>query len=205
MVQPGSPAQHTYKIANGRHVLTPLQVGDTIQNLNGRWQSDFEKIKLNTALLIAGDTVPIDVMHADGSSDHLFVTPAKASPESEFPAIGMGEYPTLKGPPIDAKDIEKAGEEPADFVLLGKGDVITAVNGSPVKSDQYYLLDRALQKAAGKPIEVTITDSAGKTHAAEFQPHFLEHFGDDPINFAGRPTRRSWIRACRRRSSPVMW
>jgi regulator of sigma E protease len=202
MVQPGSPAQHTFKLVNGKQVITPLQVGDEIQSLNGKWQSDFEKIKLNTALLIAGDTVPIDVVHADGSYDHLFVTPAKASADSEFPAIGMGEYQTLKGPPIDAKEIESAGKEPPDFVLMGKGDVITAVNGQAVTPDQYYVLDNALQKAAGKPIDVTITDAAGKPRTVQFQPHFLEHFGDEPINFAGMEmlTRIESIQA----NSPVL-
>jgi regulator of sigma E protease len=202
MVVPGSPAQNTFKLVSGKHVISPLAVGDEIQSLNGKWQSDFEKIKLNTALLIAGDTVPMDVVHADGSYDHLFVTPAKASADSEFPAIGMGEYPTLKGPPIDARDIAQAGEEPADFLAMANGDVITAVNGKPVAPDQYYVLDEALQKAAGKAIEVTITDAAGKTRTAQFQPHFLDRFGDEPINFAGMEmlTRIESIQA----NSPVI-
>jgi regulator of sigma E protease len=185
MVLPGSPAQNTFKLDGNKQVPTPLQVGDKIESLNGRWQSDFEKIKLNTALLIAGDTVAVDVSHPDGSYDHLYVTPAKASAESEFPAIGMGEYPTLKGPDLDPKDLAKAGKQPDDVFLLGKGDTITAVEGKPVNPDQYYVLDAALQKAAGKPIQVTITDANGKSREAEFKPHFIERFGSEPINFAG--------------------
>jgi len=61
MVLPGSPAQNTFKLVNGKQVPAPLHVGDKIESLNGKWQSDFEKIKLNTALLIAGDTVALDV------------------------------------------------------------------------------------------------------------------------------------------------
>jgi regulator of sigma E protease len=187
LVLPGSPAQNTFKLVAGKQVPVPLQVGDQIESLNGRWQSDFEKIKLNTALLIAGETVSLDVSHPDGTYDHLYVTPAKASAESEFPAIGMGEYPKLKGLDLDPKDkeIAKAGEQPEDVFLVGSGDTITAVNGTPVTPDQYYVLDDALQKAAGKPIHVTITGTDGKSRSAEIKPHFLERFGSDPINFAG--------------------
>jgi len=100
----------------------------------------------------------------------------------------MGEYQTLNGPELDSKeikDIAKAGAQPDDVFLVGKGDVITAVNGRPVNPDQFYVLDQALQKAAGNPIEVTITNDKTGARPAKFSPHFLERFGGEPINFAG--------------------
>jgi regulator of sigma E protease len=185
MIQPGSPAQNTFALVNNKRVPTPLRVGDTIKILNGKWQSDFEKIKLNTALLIAGDTVSLDVTHPDGRSEDLFVTPAKATPESEFPQIGMGEYPLLKGPDLDAKDIKTGDVLSPEFMLLEKGDVITAVGSTPLQPDQYYILDEKLQQAAGKPLDVTITNEKTGVRHAKIAPHFLEHFGGEPINFAG--------------------
>jgi regulator of sigma E protease len=185
MVLPGSPAQKTYKLENGKQVISPLRVGDQVVSLNGRWQSDFEKIKLNTALLIAGDTVPIEVKRADGSTDHLFVTPAKSTPDSEFPQIGMGEYFSLKSDGVDPALVGRLGKQLPEALVLKKGDVITAVDGKPLKADQFYLLDQALQDAAGKPIVVTITHADGKPDPVKFYPHFIEHFDTDPINFAG--------------------
>jgi regulator of sigma E protease len=187
LVIPGSPAQNTYRLVNGQKVPTPLQVGDQILSLNGRLQSDFDKIKLNTALLIAGETVPLTVRHTDGQIQQLFVTPDKSPTGSDFPAIGMGASPSLKGPPADAQETASEAKESKETSLIKKGDVITAVDGQPVKPDQYYLLDAALQKAAGKPVPVTVTDSNGHTRTEYFKPDFVERFkGEaDPINFAG--------------------
>ena len=76
-VVPGAPAQSTYKLVNGKQVVTPLQVGDRVLSLNGRDQSDFDKIKLNTLLLIAGDTVPMKVQHVDGENRRPVCDPAE--------------------------------------------------------------------------------------------------------------------------------
>jgi regulator of sigma E protease len=185
LVIPGSPAQNTYKLVDGKKVITPMQVGDEIQYLNGKWQWDFEKIKLNTALLIAGDTVPLDVKHLNGTQERLYVTPTKATADSEFPQMGMGEYALLKGPDLDAKKIDKGDAEPADLTLLGKGDFITAINGKPVDSEDYYLLDRALQTAGGKPVDVTIKRADGSSDQKPIHPHFLARFDGEALNFAG--------------------
>ena len=183
-VVPGSPAQQTFKMVGDKIELAPLQVGDRILELNGRTQSDFDKIKLNTALLIAGERVPLVVQRADGSTDALTIIPAKADPDSEFPAIGVAEGLTLKGPPKDEK-IESSGQQLPELLLLKDGDVITQVNGSPVQPDQYPALYAAIQAAAGKPVDVTIRNADGSTRTASLQPHFMDRFGGAPINFAG--------------------
>jgi regulator of sigma E protease len=201
MVVPGSPAQSTYKIVEGtHHVTVPLQVGDTILSLNGREMHDFEKIKLNTALMIAGDTVPIKVQHADGTVENLYVTPEKASADSEFPAIGVGEYQLLQGPPRDAKPIPSDGTKILpEYDIIKPGDVITAINGAPVDKDDangFNKLDAALQAAGGNDVKVTITND-GKSRDVWLKPHFVERFGEEPLNFLGlqMPVRIDLIQA----------
>ncbi len=185
LVVPGSPAQKTYKLVDGKQVLTPLHVGDKIVALNGKPQSDFDKIKLNTALLIAGETVPLDVQHPSGQIERLYVTPEKSGQGNDFPLIGMGEYQALKGPPADVKDIPLSGKQNAEFSLIGPGDVVTAVNGKTVGSQDYYQLDAALQEAAGQPVPVTVINSKGEPRTVQFKPHFVDRFGGQAISFAG--------------------
>jgi regulator of sigma E protease len=185
LVVPGSPAQSTYKIVNNTKVPSPLRVGDRILALNGKDLSDFDKIRLYTMLTVAGDTVPLDVKHPDGSNDHLFVTPERGASGSDFPAIGMGNTRALKGPPVDVKIPDSTGGELPDMSVVKPGDVITAVDGQTVTPDQYYVLDQHLQAAAGKPIMVTITDAKGTSRTVPFNPHFNERFGDQTISFAG--------------------
>jgi regulator of sigma E protease len=99
----------------------------------------------------------------------------------------MGASPSLKGPPTDAQEIASDAKQSKESLLIKKGDVITAVDGRPVKPDQYYVLDAALQKAAGKAVPVTVTESNGHTRTEYFKPDFVERFkGDsDPVNFGG--------------------
>jgi regulator of sigma E protease len=197
IVEPGSPAQSAYKIVDGKHIPVGLQVGDTIDTLNGRKMYDFDKIKLNTLLMIPGETVPMQVTHAGGGQDTLYVTPSKASAEAEFPAIGVMEYQLLKGPPKDAKAPADDGSKLLDeYTIIQPGDVITKVDGTPVGENDYAKLDQITQEAAGRDVKVTI-DRGGKSVDAIFKSHFVERFGIDPINFAGMemPVRIDMIQA----------
>ena len=192
-VVPGSPAMSAYtKSADGSHHPAPLQVGDTIMTLNGWDMPEFEKVKLHTLLLIAGETVPMTVKRADGKIETVYVTPSKATAESEFPQVGVGEYPLLETPDKepdgkekDGKPAPKAeGSELAEFTDLKPGDVIKAVNGTPVGKDDYNVLDKALQEHPGQDVKLSV-ESDGKPKVILIKPHFMEHFGDTPLNFAG--------------------
>jgi regulator of sigma E protease len=68
-VQPGSPAQLAYKIVDGKQATVGLKPGDRILYLNDRYQSDFDKIRLNTALFAEQTPIPIYVQHPDGSAE----------------------------------------------------------------------------------------------------------------------------------------
>jgi len=209
-VLPGSPAMSTYlKGADGKHIPAPLKIGDTILTLNGWEMSDFDKIKLHTALLIAGDTVPMTVKRAaDGKVEALYVTPGKSTPDSEFPQIGIGEYPLLEAPEKEKESKSAEAEAKKDdtkllgeFTAIKPGDVIKTVNGKAVDKDDFTLLDAALQEAAGKDVMLTV-ERDGKPVTVALQPHFMEHFGDTPLNFAGMelPVRVDIIQA----KSPLM-
>ena len=183
-VQPGSPAQQAYRVANGKKEVAPLQVGDRILYLNDKWQSDFTKIQLNVALLNEG-AVPLYVKRLSGADDHLMIAPEKPGGDNkDFALIGISPAVELRG--VDAKadpDLEKFVSK--DAALLKKGDTITAIAGEKVTPDEFWKLDQALQRSNGAPVEITITDEAKATRTAKLTPYFLERFGGEPVNFAG--------------------
>ena len=186
-VVPGSPAQLAVRASDGKP--DPIRPGDTIQTVDGRWQASFDKIRLNTPLLIPGEAVPVEVARAgDGHVDRLMVTPVKATPQSEFPQLGIAAAQSLKGLDSDlAKELPKPDPErqPAELFLFHPGDTVTAVAGRPVKPDQAYVLTNALQAAGGKPVPVTVTGADGHTRTVDVPPHFVDRFGDAAIDFGG--------------------
>lgn len=183
-VVPGSPAESTYKMVDGKKVTVPLQAGDHIIKLNDKYQLDFDKIKLNVALFTEGETVPVDVRHVDGKYDNLFINPRKAE-GSSFLMLGIAPPYELKGPDVKIGPMDKSELAMPGMSLLKEGDVITAVAGKAVKPKQFWVLDQALQAADGKPVQITIRSSAGKDRTAEVKPQFMDRFGATPINFDG--------------------
>ena len=73
----------------------------------------------------------------------------------------------------------------AEAFLFGPGDTITAVNGRAVEAGQYFVLVDELQKAAGKPLPVTVSRADGKSDVVMMRPHFDVPFGGEPVDFAG--------------------
>jgi regulator of sigma E protease len=186
-VIPGAPAQMTYRIdKDGKHVISPLQVGDTIIRLNGKWQSDWEKIKLNTMLLIPGEAIPIQVRRRnDGSLEDLIVVPNKPTPDTEFPLMGIEQARVLKISPSDDKPEQATAQELPEMKTLQDGDCITAVQGKPVGENDYPVVYEALQTAAGKPVGITVTNSKGISRAETLVAHFMPRFDQDTVSFAG--------------------
>ena len=190
-VLPGSPAQRTVRASDGKP--SPILPGDTIQRVDGRWQASFDKIKLNTPLLIPGESVPIDVARAaDGHVDHLLVTPLKPTPEAEFPLLGIAAAHELRGlDPAQVKELPPAllkrdpAREAAELFLFNPGDTITAVDGKDVKPTDAYVLTDALQAAGGKPVPVTVRAADGAVRQVQVPAHFADRFGDGPVDFAG--------------------
>jgi regulator of sigma E protease len=192
-VIPDSPAAHATTL-DGKPA--PLQVGDRIEMYDGKWQHDFTKITLNVALSGEGE-VPILVKRVDGQEQRLLINPKQEGANSNgFLMIGVGPPMALEG--LDPKsrmdeDLrrEQNKEEfvPADYLAVQPGDVITAVNGQPVKVHEYWKLDRAVQASNGKPIQLTIAEPNGKTHQELVHPSFMNPFGPEPLNFAGMEPR----------------
>ena len=184
-VVPGSPAQLAVRQSDGSPA--PIRAGDTIEYINGKWQADFDKIRLNTPLLIADESVPIEVLRADGKThDRLRVTPTRQTPDSDFPQLGIAPGLVLKGP--DAKDelppFDARLESP-ELDLFHAGDVVTAVAGRPVTPDQFAVLADALQQGGGKPVTVTVSGADGRTRPVVVPAHFAERFGTGAVDFGG--------------------
>ncbi len=189
-VVPGSPADHAVRKVGSTFEPAPLQVGDKILYFEGQYQHDFTKISLNVALSEAGVQVPLYVKRAGGKEEQLYVTPERETNDAkEFLMLGIGQAYELRG--LAAKDtdeFEKLDPQsmPDDALAVRPGDRIVKI-GEQVVTDvkQFYLLDRALQKAAGKPIDVTVADSKGATRVVSVKPYFQRVFGKEPLNFAG--------------------
>src|SRR5207302_118619 len=66
---------------------------------------------------------------------------------------------------------------------------ITAIAGQPVKPEEFWKLDDALQTSNGKPIPLTITDAGANTRQETIRPYFIDRFGNEELNFAGMVMR----------------
>ena len=213
VVFPGSPAQNTRQVLpDGQPgAVKPLQAGDRLLMFDGKWQHDFTKIMLNTALAREGQPVLLYVKHPDGSAERMQITPRKADGSSKgFLALGIAPSPELQGP--DKRE-QEASEYHSDkyqlpqSLLLKPGDTIVAINGQPVPTRkvkegkegkagqeetdvaQYWRLDRAVQASNGRPVELTIRDARGQTRQASFQPIFQIPFNGQEVQFAGMQMR----------------
>ncbi len=190
-VVPGAPAMQTVRASDGKP--DPIRPGDTILKVNGRWQVDFDKIRLNTPLLIPEEPVTIDVVRAGTDRvDHLIIKPRRATPDSEFPQLGIAPAHDLRGidpalvkevPAADLKQDPKL--QPDELFLFHPGDTITTVAGKPVTPEQGYVLTDALQAGAGRPVAVTVKAIDGHERTVRVPAHFVDRFGVDAIDFGG--------------------
>jgi regulator of sigma E protease len=191
-VMPGSPADNAVNAMGQRQ---PLQAGDTIVSLDGKPQYDFTKIALNVALSEEGAAVPIVIRHPDGTVETLSVTPGRSDGQAAgFLQLGITQPYALKGQPSDdgfdlLTQQVKDNLLPAEIISLKPGDVVTTVNGAPVKPEQYWIFDRALQASGGKPVTLTIQAKDGTVRTVLASPHFQQPFGKDDLNFAGMAPR----------------
>jgi regulator of sigma E protease len=185
-VTPGSPAQHA-TLVNG--TPAPLRPGDRILYYDGKYQHDFTKITLNVALSGAGK-IPMYVQRTNGERQHLLVVPKASDLQGNFLALGIGRPEELRA--VDQEDAPALNEMngpdsmlPPESLLLKPGDVITAVNGQPVKVNEYWKFNRALQASNGNPVKLTVKHADGSTATVSVRPHFAMPFGGESLSFAG--------------------
>ena len=188
-VVPGSPAAGAYRVlASGKHEPAPIVPGDTITYVDGRWQASFDKVRLNTPLLIPGEPVTVELRRVDGRTDEVTVVPVRATADSEFPQLGIAASHALAEtdksveavkPPVDKDD------ELPELTLFKPGDAIEAVDGKPVRPEQFLTLVDALQQKGGVPLPVTIRQADGTVASVLLPAHFESRFGDQAVDFAG--------------------
>lgn len=193
-VQPGSPAQ-----------FAGIGVGDQILELNGKVPHDFTKIPMGVALLEAGRSAPVKIRKPDGSIVNTDITPAATSARADgLLAIGISPASELAAFPdnsIAQAQLSEAREQQDLFdpgvFLLNPGDRITAIEGVPVTKRDIVLnerkvqidpieqLDAALQKSEGRPVVLTVQNTAGALHDVKIQPTFAPRFNEIGFDVAG--------------------
>ena len=133
----------------------------------------------------------------------LEIEAKRSAMSKDFLAFGIMPAPSLKAP--TAKDFKDAGEADLDDKTLDMmlapdmraikpGEAIVAVDGKPVdpaNDEAFLVLDQAVQQSNGKPVPVTVAADEGKGARREIrvQPHFMEPFGEDSLNFGGMVPR----------------
>lgn len=173
-----------------------LATGDRILRFNGATMHDFNKIRLATALAHPTESAVLDVQKPDGKQTTVNIVPLAEATDGGFLQIGVGPAPLLEA----ADGVDKLpGDDliPATSRLLGKGEKIIAVNGTPLvegplEASQDAALaqfDRALQESGGKPLELTLRSAEGATRQVSLQPNFEPSFGSSRPNFAGMQPR----------------
>ena len=189
-IQIGSPAQKTVRAADG--TPAPLQVGDRILYFDEKYQHDFTKITLAVALAGAGRT-PMYVARADGTHEHLLVTPTQAPGEpSGFVMLGVGPSYELRGPELTEREIEEISPQMRQILEnapVRPGETVVKVAGEDVGVKEFWKLDRALQQSFGEPVRITVRDRDGNQQQREVRPNFGSPFGDVPLHVAGMAPR----------------
>ncbi|MGH7178864.1 MAG: site-2 protease family protein [Tepidisphaeraceae bacterium] len=187
-VQPDSPAQKA-----------GLGVGDQILFFNGKYQHDFTKIVLNVALVEDGVSVPVVVRTPQGQEKQISIRPSRADPSSSgMFSLGISQSRELRG--LDPAKLDKLDRfDPALYPpgadAVRPGEVIISVNGTAIDAEKleyktrYYVLDEALQRSDGKPIELKLRDDSGQVRQASVQPIFMKPFGADELAIAGMRLR----------------
>jgi regulator of sigma E protease len=179
-VLPHSPAQQA-----------GLRVGDRILYLDDKYQHGFTHLTLNTALAEAGQSIPVYVERADGTREHLTITPRQIEGDTNgFLMLGVEQARELRAPekvPSDAEKLLVSELTSADTLALRPGDIITEINGQPVDVQDIHKLDQALQTSGGQPVQLTVKSADGSTRPVEVHPRFTRTFNElaRPLNFFG--------------------
>ena len=186
-VIPNSPAANTTRVDGSP---APLMPGDRILMFDDKWQHDFTKITLNVALAGQGN-VPMYVRRLDGTEERLNINPDRMEGESSgFLMIGVGPPFELRGLPKDHELEEEIQKDPKKYVqpelmAVKPGETITAINGEPVKVNEFWKLHSALQASNGEPVKLTVAGADGKIREESLRPRFASPFDGEVVNFGG--------------------
>jgi regulator of sigma E protease len=95
--------------------------------------------------------------------------------------------------------------EPADFLAVKPGDVITQINGQDVAVDEFWKLNQALAQSDGKPVDLTVAADGGKGAVSHEMvwPHMQDSFVKDDLDFLGM-IPRAVIAAIPEKKSPAV-
>ncbi|HEX8914163.1 MAG TPA: site-2 protease family protein [Humisphaera sp.] len=206
----GSP----YQLAGG-------QVGDQILYFEGKDQhDDFTKVSLNSALAASNEDIPVVVrrLGPDGKEQTVTLTikPQKTDNGGVvYVNLGIGNAHEMRGDDVAAKgkgvwaEADRATAYSKNTLLIEPGDVITAVNGTPMrvtdyarpadaaaraKQDADKVIDAGVFEAAvqtGRKVTLTVKPAAGEVKQVDFTPSFGGTFGKPQFDLAGFVPRQA--------------
>jgi len=185
---PAPPAVVGDVIAGSPAQRAGLQVGDRIVSIDGKYQHDFTKVQLNTALADPTVATPITFDRAGQTLSSTITAAKSGNADTDFLMLGVAAPFELRGPDLSRwrkRDQTEFDKLPPGRRLLNPGDVITEVNGQPVGVKDLAKFDEAIQASAGKPVDLTVKTVEGKTETRLLKPTFGMVFGAKAPNFLG--------------------
>jgi regulator of sigma E protease len=153
-VEPGSAAEQAGFVA-----------GDEILTTNGEAVKDWQDF-LTRLVEASPNSVPVTVQRGAATQDLAIAIPATSQT-----GFSLGLHPFVSA---EVGELQKRG--PAWRAGIRKGDVIVAVDGTPV--DRWSEVARLVRQKPGVPVEVTWLRD-GKTQSASITPDSEEVLGAD--------------------------
>lgn len=167
-VLPGSPAD-----------IAGLKPGDQILSINGKPQQDYQKLRMNIALLRTDEAAKVEVKRASGPTETIPLTPAVNKFEFNMPAVGVMQAVTLEGPKEAAADDDSMLSP--DVAALPAGSRVVRVGDVDVSSDKNaYRLMTAINASNGRPVSIVVRYADGSEHPYDVHSSLMRRFGDSP-------------------------
>lgn len=162
--------------------------GDELLELHGKKLHDFTKVHMWTALMPDDEKVELKIRR-DGKEQSLWVEPRPSRSSANMLAIGI-EPPLLLRAASPQKVIaENVAKLAPEERAVMPGERIVAVNGQPVKDEDYAIFDRALQSSYGGAVTLTVEAERGERREETIHPLITSGFDGSAIRFANLSPR----------------
>lgn len=170
--------------SNSPAALAGLQGGDELISLHGHTLHDFTKVTMWTALM--PDDEPVELKIRRNGEELTKSVQLRVSQDNvNMLALGVSPPLLLRAVPADKVVKENLDLLTDDAKAVLPDERIVAVNGQPVKDEDYAVLAQAMDTSYGKPVEITVENPSGQRRSESIQPVISPGFNRQSVRFAG--------------------